>query len=490
MSTRKKPAETGRDLVLRKASRGVYERGVGTSNPYFQVRIRRTGHKEISRTFPYIPETVTKVTRRASSAFKHTEKFKTREAAELAAIAFAASEKATFHFYGKVTSQVMTEATLRQWCLAWVREACDRVEEDGVTPLTNMPERLGAVNDKRAMLGYIKMADTYAHALTQKSVMDKRIIDLVRADFNGPHGLMQMLRGRRIKGSLERAPAARASQRRFLAMMSIVWGHAKEYWNSDVPKPFHGVRLTAQETKPVARTLTAHELDAIEAALTEVSTSVLAAIYFLRWTGARSGEMRKLRWEHVKWPDKVNGLKHPEVTFVGTKTPRRGAYRERTVVLAHDDMIQPLRMLFDPKFGPPKEGIVFPSPQDQDQPLPRKTAYQAWVRAIGRARVPHARLHDLRHTRTTEISVTLPKAQAMKITGHTDERTFQHYTHLAEEAQEAIAREDANRKARYKKSLKKGEDPQPVDVKSVALLAESLTPAERMALIGELAKMG
>jgi len=490
-SASKSDAKSTREEILKKATRGVYERGVGTSTPYFQVRIRRSGHKEVSKSFPYIPEQVTKLTRRVKDAFKHTEKFKTREAAEWAALAYAASEKSTFHFYGKVTSEAMTEATLREWLLNWVREACDRLDADGKTPLTNMPERMGAENDKRAILGYIKMADTYAHALSQKSVVDKRIIDLVRTDFNGPHGLMQMLRGRRIKGSLERSPIARSSQRRFLAMMSIVWGHAREYWNCDVPKPFLGVRLTAKEGKPVARNLTASELDALEVALADVSTVVLAAIHFLRWTGARSGEMRKLRWEHVEWPTKQNGLKYPQVTFVGTKTPRRGAYRERTVVLAHEDMQKPLRILFDPKAGPPKEGIVFPSPTDPTQPLPKKTAYQAWVRAVKRAGLPHARLHDLRHTRTTEMSVTLPKAQAMKITGHTDDRTFQHYTHLAEEAQETIAREDAKRKDRYKQSLKKEVlDQETIDVKSVALLAENLTQAERMALIAELAKMG
>jgi integrase len=487
MASRRSAKELTKLEVLAKATKGVYERGVGTSQPYFQVRIRHRGHKEVSKSFPYLPAEVTALTSHSRDAFKHTEKFKTREAAHIAAMAFAASEKSTFHFYGKPSADAMTEATLREWITAWIREACDRLLEDGRSPADHIQERLGADKDKRAMLGYIRMADEYAHEHTRRSVMDTRIIDLVKADFNGPHGLLRMVTGRKIKGKDEKRPAARGTQKRFLAMMSVLWEHAKEYWNSDIKKPFQGVRLTAKEGKPVARSLKMSELDAIEVALSEVSKPVLAAIYFLRWTGARSGEMRKLRWEHVHWPNAENGLTHPAVTFIGTKTPRRGAYRERTVVLAHEDMVAPLRMLFDAEKGPPTSGVVFESPTSPGSPLPENSAYQAWTRAIERAGVPHARLHDLRHTRTTEISVTLEKAQAMKITGHTDERTFMHYTHMAAESQEAIARDDAKRKARFKASLKNEVATEPVDVNSLMVLAADLTTEQRMALISALA---
>lgn len=418
---------------------------------------------DTSERFPYVPDA------------DKGRRGMTRDAARSAAIAVAAEEKAHFHFYGKPKAQVVDDHTLRDWIVAWKNEVCEK------------PERKSGVGDGRQVMQLIKVADEFASANKRNSIMNRKVVDLRRHDFSGPHGLLNMLTGRapkRKKGedAAPKPPASPATQRRALALLGCVWNHAHEEWGiTKLPRPWLGITIKTKEKKPTTRALSIQEYEAVEKALELVDKKVLAAIHFLRWTAARSGEMQKLRWEHITWATPSNGLTLPLVRFEGTKTPKQGAYREREIHLVPGAQAA-LAMLYNE--APPKKGIVFQSPSDSSKALSRHTAYQAFTRAVRRAGVPHTRLHDLRHTRTTELSMSLHKAQAMLVTGHSDERTFMRYTHLADDAGTAIVAADARRAklAKIVPGVSKG-----TTARDVAESLKDLSHEEKMKLIATLA---
>lgn len=465
--------------------KGVYERGIGTANPYFQVRIRHRGSKEESERFPYLPVGAFKGRTKAEVV----EQGMKREKALQDAIVAAAKDKSHFHFYGKPKAQLAKEHALRDWIEDWVKEACELTDAKTGQPIEDLPVRKGATEDGKQVLRLVRIADAYATKHNRASVMDRPVTELQRRDITGPHGLLKMLTGRAKKGEETKPPATPATQRRALALLGMVWNHARDHWDMDIPRPWKDVVIRGVEKGESPRGLNVDEYNRVEEALAEVSPVTLAAIQFLRWTAARAGEMRKLRWEHITWPTKDNALPWPVVKFVGTKTPVQGAYRERDVPL-FDGAREALLDLYDPKdqkgkrqgLPPPAFGIVFKAPHSPDQPLSRDTAYQAFVRAVRRANVPHARLHDLRHTRTSELGGDMEQAQAMVITGHTDVRTFMRYTHLNEGSYAKIAAGDAKRRR-----AKDGEDPESKRSVIDQLKDLDLTPEERMLAIAALA---
>lgn len=56
-------------------------------------------------------------------------------------------------------------------------------------------------------------------------------------------------------------------------------------------------------------------------------------------------------------------------------------------------------------------------------------ATTVWERGCARAGVKDTRIHDLCHTRVTEVTGLLPMLDAQRISGHLDLRTFQRYYH-------------------------------------------------------------
>lgn len=65
---------------------------------------------------------------------------------------------------------------------------------------------------------------------------------------------------------------------------------------------------------------------------------------------------------------------------------------------------------------------------------------KAWGTAIKEAGIKDLHFHDLRHTATTRlIRAGVPNAEAMKLTGHTQPKTFQRYVNLTVESVSAAA---------------------------------------------------
>lgn len=482
----------------RTVAKDVVERRIGGANPYFQVRIRRRGHQDLIRRFNYVPDNPNLPAEKKRPGMR-------RGMAMEEAVKWAATERANLHFYGKPTSQEPSEQTLRIWLLDWVREALDREDINGnpvpekgqsseIHPLSHLPVRKSAKTDKRLIMNLIKVADAYAIKNRRPSVMDTRVMDLSKTDFTGPHGILKMITGRPKRDAEGRLPAFKPAaspetQRRLLATLGSVWNHAREEWNLDLKRPWKGIIIRSVEkdqTQQSRRALSVREFELVEQALVKADTHTRSAIEFIRWTGARKGEMVKLRWENIIWPTPENELNHPTIKFEGTKTPVPGAYKERIIHVV-PQALEALRNVNPLKDGWPAKGIIFRSPTDPSKPISGYTVYQAMVRAVKRAGLPHAHVHSLRHTRTTEISATLTKAQAMAITGHSDERTFMRYTHLADEVADQLIQADQSRSQKQRKSIIAPESRSADEsIDQIRSLLEGLTPEQRLALVAKL----
>jgi integrase len=66
---------------------------------------------------------------------------------------------------------------------------------------------------------------------------------------------------------------------------------------------------------------------------------------------------------------------------------------------------------------------------------PNSTIKTVWGATCGDAKIEDFRFHDCRHTAITRmIEAGMPSAQVMKISGHTQQTTFQRYVNLNDDA--------------------------------------------------------
>lgn len=205
---------------------------------------------------------------------------------------------------------------------------------------------------------------------------------------------------------------------RWVAVLSAVFTAAITEWDLQLRNPVRGLRAArpdnAKQMDRVGRLITAEELEKVLAHVPTASPETKACLRFLRWSGCRRSEAVRLDWGDLDWSKAI-----PEVTFRETKDPR-GRIRHRTIPL-DDRAVEALRSLVEEGRDPPTSGRIFPMAVD--------TPTQAFERGCLRAGIKDARLHDLRHTRVTEIASALPIHDAMKISGHLDTRTLDRYYH-------------------------------------------------------------
>lgn len=125
-------------------------------------------------------------------------------------------------------------------------------------------------------------------------------------------------------------------------------------------------------------------------------------------TGMRSGELFSLTWDDVNLDSGVLTIRRSNSkTGKGRKigiTPRVKAELEAL---------------------PKTNGHIFKI----------TSARKAFATACRRAEIKDLHFHDLRHTATTRmIRAGVPHAEVMKITGHTQMRTFMRYLNLVDES--------------------------------------------------------
>lgn len=419
----------------RTAHPGIYDRGT-----YWQVRIRFTDADGIRQELenhraPYDPEAPTNSPHHRQRALER-------------AIAYAAAEKKSLHQHGHPRVEVAEQNTLADWLQRWEKEVLDPIEAGKVS--VAIPVKRAGRGGKGPGVGSIQMRKGWRQEKSVVAVLlrrhsafcSRRITDLGPDDFCGREdSLAAALRGRGDE------PAAPATVRRYLAVISAVYRRARSSWGfSKVKNPIHEIDTLPAVFNERDRVIRPEEFARVLAALEEAEPTTQAAIQFIRWTACRRSEAVRLRWENIAdW-----GTKEPVAMFIDTKTPKPGERLHRSIMLPRE-AVAALKTLLDGE-APPAQGWVFPSPMNREKPIRGDSLTQAWARARERAGLvadedaddDTPRLHDLRHTRTTEIARHIEALKAMKITGHRDPRTLARYYHPdAREIGRAVAKGEA-----------------------------------------------
>lgn len=166
--------------------------------------------------------------------------------------------------------------------------------------------------------------------------------------------------------------------------------------------------------KRMERFLSAREYGQLASALIDFEVQnplVVAAIRLLIYTGARCGEIEKLRWEWVQ---------EPRLMLPDSKTGAKIVYLNRQAVNV-------IASIPDRKTS----GLLFPSPRDPDKPT-KLSMY--WPEIRNRAALPDVRLHDLRHSfASTAIRDNISLMVIGKLLGHALAETTSRYAHLSDE---------------------------------------------------------
>ena len=283
---------------------------------------------------------------------------------------------------------------------------------------------------------------------------------------------------------------------------SSTWRHpdGRAWWPTNTATPVDLVKLSTPKDARPPQIITADQWTAILAECGGTGGGILAALHTLRWTGARRGEVTRLEWSDLI-PPTAGGTWQARLR--DTKTPT-GKPNERTIPLipralaalldarlawairhatnAHDraafrrggvgteaKLIADLRAhrLRGSVFGCTEDAIT-----QAWGKMRQKAAKRLEVVAVGsrergdmdaamiaraeRTAIRDRTVHDIRHTRITEITAVMPIQKAKMISGHKTMRMLEHYYHdnpasvgvELVEAEAAAARKTAQRRAK------------------------------------------
>lgn len=372
------------------ATKGVYDRGSS-----WQVRISgqdASGHTHrISRTFPYNAQADAKAPDSRAAILKQ-------------AAAFAAAERAALHVEKRPASGLLRNQSLNGWIERYIEEVC--------------PTKKAGNGDADAL-----------RLMQQRfpNLCSRGVETLTPKDFG-----MEKLGFARVL--YDDYLLSEASIVRHQTLLSHVITTAIKNWH--FPLRENPVRKASRPSvsNQRERVVTDQEWARLQVAMEALHPSTRAAIAFLRWTACRRGEAIKLRWEDIA----LEGT--PQVVLRDTKTPKKGKVNSRTIPL-HQNAVsvleQLLRDLVAPGMGEagetgaarpsfPEAGAVF-SADGGKTALAGDSLTQAWSRACKKAAIAGATLHDLRHTRITELANLLPLHKVMRISGHKTPQMLMRY---------------------------------------------------------------
>jgi integrase len=182
--------------------------------------------------------------------------------------------------------------------------------------------------------------------------------------------------------------------------------------------------------------------DAIERAGRDgvIGPHAAAGLRLALFTGARSGEVTAIKWEHIDWSRKLARLPDSK-----TNDPR-------TIHLG-DAAIEVLRTV--PRVGPFVIAGAVPGE-------PYKNLSRAWGTARAYAGLDDVRLHDLRHSYASLAASQGVSLQMIgKLLGHKVAATTQRYAHLARD-QVASINDDLD--AAMRAAIEKAKTPAPANV--------------------------
>lgn len=337
--------------------------------------------------------------------------------------------------------------TLKQWLVDYADELGYRIRElaDGrlahsknrhTTNSAGMPLRTqrtdsGARSELNNVLGWVTGYAPDAPDLAAMQV-DEITSDHIQAA---------------IQAEVDEGEVSGNTIRRRLAALVAVAKFAEAHWKE---KALLGAVRDAKWPEPggltPGRYISLPEWSAIidQAGDTELLT--LSAIRFLRWTGGRRSEAGRIEWADIAEDDSRDGpiwLLH----FRNTKTPKKDARsqlksalgRRIPIIDATWKALLTAAQIQRPEIADVAElQAVLRTDQGRITRTLGGRVYaglaldsisQAWSRMTDRAGVT-ARLHDLRHTRTTEyIRATGSLLEAALLSGHSDVDMLRRYHH-------------------------------------------------------------
>ncbi|GAB3030219.1 hypothetical protein GCM10027285_10970 [Oleiagrimonas citrea] len=389
----------------RRGVRGVYERTDG--RPRFEVRIRWTdpdGRKRYLPTvrYPFDPD-------------MPGDKGKALANAE----AYAAREWAALHKHDKPAAELPDHLTFGDLVKRYFNELTAK-KEANAGALNHYDKN--ALSIARMLLGLATTGENTGKTRFEE-LRRLRLTDLKPAHFAGhPDALALKLRGR---GG---GPASADSVRHVISFCSKLFQRARTEWDIPCANPcadWKALDLPSPHTGR-ERTLEADEEARISEALarSNIHGGTKAALLFCRHTAARRGEAVKLDWPDI---DLEAGVAHLRDTK--TKNKQKPGYRpkNRRVPFGPDvrDMLEMLKREQQEAGHYSDAAPVFQT--SAGERVAADTLSQAWTRICAQAGVEGVRLHDLRHTRITEIAGVLNPLEAAKISGHDDLKMLARY---------------------------------------------------------------
>jgi integrase len=175
--------------------------------------------------------------------------------------------------------------------------------------------------------------------------------------------------------------------------------------------------------------------------------------YTAAFTGLRRGELLGLRWSDVTWPDEDGQAGHLRVrrgivsvdgrAEISSPKTEAGA---RDVAIDPDTVLglrrQAARQLDDhDKWGDAWQDTDYVFTIENGQPIHPERVTKLFREAVGQAKLPRIRLHDLRHTHATlGLEAGIPVKVISQRLGHSSTRITQDvYQHVLREQQEGAA---------------------------------------------------
>jgi len=282
------------------------------------------------------------------------------------------------------------------------------------------------------------------------------------------------------------------------------WRHpdGSTWWPTNTATPVDLVKLPTPKDARPPQIISDEQWTAILAECGGTGGGILAALHTLRWTGARRGEATRLEWSDLIMPAHGGTW---QARLRDTKTPT-GKPNERTIPLvpramsalldarlawairhaatAHDrakirrggvgteaELIADLsaHRLRGSVFECTEDAITQAWGKMRDKAAKRLEAEAlearerddmdaAMIAKKSQTAICDRTVHDIRHTRITEITAVMPIQKAKLISGHKTMRMLEHYYHDnpasvgAElvEAEAVAARKTAQRRAKAK----------------------------------------
>jgi integrase len=153
----------------------------------------------------------------------------------------------------------------------------------------------------------------------------------------------------------------------------------------------------------------------LEACKASASPYLHTVVVLALSTGARQGELLKLRWSDIDWQRRV-------ITLHDTKNKER-----RLLPLAH----YALQLMEEHnKVKNMASDLVFPSPSNLMRPWDSRSS---WLFALQKANIQNFRFHDLRHSCASYLAMNgASLAEIAEVLGHKTLQMVKRYAHLSE----------------------------------------------------------